>query len=705
MTPILQTEASECGLACLAMVASHYGYETDIANLRQKFIISIKGTTLAQVISHAAKLDLSSRPLRLEVDEVENLRLPCILHWNLNHFVVLKKLEKNWRGELQFILLDPAHGERKLGLNEFSASFTGVALEILPTPIFRPKLEKRKIKLTDLIGTVHGIRSTVVKLLMLAFALEVFAITAPLFNQFVIDEVIVSADKELLLVLLIGFALLTLVQNAIGLARSWFLMRWSQDLSLQWNMRVFHHLLRLPISFFEKRHVGDIVSKFSSINAIQGTITNLLIETLLDGVLTILALIMMLMYSVKLGLVAVTAVLLYGLLRWAFYKPSLEAARGRIIFASRENSHFLETLRAVTPIKLFGKESERLARWQNLKVAVQNRDVETQKIDIYFRIGNSLIFSIENLAVLYIGATQVIHNNLTVGMLMAFMSYSNTFTSRIANLIDVFISLRMLGMHNERLSDIVLNRPEELDYREFDLNQVSTEISLNNVSYRYADGEPWVLENVNLSIPAGQSIALTGPSGCGKTTLCKILLGLISPTRGEILIGGKPIHQIGLQNYRRLVGTVMQDDVLLAGSILDNIAFFDSQVELARVEHCAQLAAVHEDIVKMPMGYQTLVGDMGSSLSGGQKQRVLLARALYKQPQILALDEATSHLDIANEHKVNQALSQLSLTRIMVAHRPETINAAERVVALEQGKVVEIRSEPLSHTVQIIKTA
>ena len=237
----------------------------------------------------------------------------------------------------------------------------------------------------------------------------------------------------------------------------------------------------------------------------------------------------------------------------------------------------------------------------------------------------------------------------------------------------------------------MLFRSEPESRVETDTSRLQCTITLKNLKFRYAEGEPWVLNGINLTIPAGQSLALVGPSGCGKTTLCKIILGLLKPTEGEVLIDNIPIQQIGLSTYRRLVGTVMQDDVLLAGSLLDNISFFDGHAKFESVERCAKQAAVHDEISAMPMGYQSLVGDMGSSLSGGQKQRVLLARALYKQPKILALDEATSHLDIENERKVNQVLAGLRLTRIMVAHRPETINAAERVVALQNGLAVEVR--------------
>jgi ATP-binding cassette subfamily B protein RaxB len=691
MRVILQTESSECGLASLAMIANHYGHCVDLVELRRRFSVSLKGTTLEHLMRHAAALQLAARPLRLDIEELDQLQTPCILHWDMNHFVVLKRVGRAFGGKRMVTLLDPAVGERRMSLHEVSRHFTGVALELMPNADFAVKDERKKIAIRDLTGHVVGLRRALVQLISLALALEIFAIASPLFSQFVVDEVIVSGDHDLLKVLLLGFCLLTVTQTAIGLARSWFLMRWSVDIGQQWATRLFTHLTRLPVTYFEKRHLGDVVSRFGSVGSIQSTLTSLFVESLLDGLMALFALGMMLMYSPTLSALVLAAVAIYALLRWSFYQPLREASQERLILAAKEQSHFLETLRAITPLKLFGREVERRARWQNLQQDVINRDVETQKIGIIFKVANTAIFSSQGLALFYFGADAVMRNILTVGMLMAFTSYAGTFSGRVFNLIDLCVNLKMLSLHAERLADIVLEPIEEEPAQESDLGRLNGDITLKNVKFRYSNGEPYVLNGIDLHIPAGQSIALTGPSGCGKSTLCKIILGLLRPEEGEVLIDGIPITQLGLRAYRQLVGTVMQDDVLLAGSLQENIAFFDAKAVPARVENCARLAAIHDEIAAMPMGYQTLVGDMGSSLSGGQRQRVLLARALYKQPKILALDEATSHLDVDNEKKVNGALACMHLTRIMVAHRRETIEAAERVIVLQNGKAVEVR--------------
>ena len=289
-------------------------------------------------------------------------------------------------------------------------------------------------------------------------------------------------------------------------------------------------------------------------------------------------------------------------------------------------------------------------------------------------------------------------NTLSVGMLMAFSSYAGTFSSRVTNLIGHAVELKMLGLHGERLADIALEEAEPLAEVETDLQRIRPCIALRNIGFRYAEGEPWILRHLDFEIAAGESIAIVGPSGCGKSTLIKILLGLLPPTEGEVLIDGIPIRRLGLSVYQQLIGAVIQDDSLLAGSISENISFFAPDFDQGRMEACARTAAIHEEILSMPMGYQSIVGEMGSSLSSGQKQRVLLARALYKQPKLLILDEATSHLDALNEQRIVQAIAPLNLTKIQVAHRAETVACAQRVIALngELGCEIFVVSNPMS---------
>jgi ATP-binding cassette subfamily B protein RaxB len=698
-TPILQAEIAECGLACLAMIASAHGRPVTLPELRRRFPSALKGLSLRDLLDIAAGLGFSGRPLKLELTQLRQLTLPCVLHWDMNHFVVMTKL----RGDT-VTLLDPAVGERRMRLDEVSPHFTGVAVELTPNAEFSSAARPPRVSLRALTGQVLGLGRSLTQILLVALVLELFAIVAPLFNQLIVDDVLTSGDRDLLKLLVAGFGLLLVTQTALGLARSWMLILLTQTLSLQWRGNAFAHLLRLPVAFFEKRHLGDITSRFGAVDAIQKTLTTAAIEAVLDGLMGVAALVMMLVYAWPLALVVMTAVVLYGLLRWAGYGPLRNASSERLVVAARESTHFLETLRAMMPLKLFGRDQERRAQWQNLIVEVQNRDVRTAKLSMAMSTANAFIFGIENLLVLYLGATLILDvqqggaagasaasaaSAMTVGMLFAFLSYKTQFTGRVSALIDYAVELRMLGLHAERLADIALEPPEADEVPASDLAHLDASLELRDVSFRHGDREPWILRHANLVVPAGQSVAITGPSGAGKTTLMKLLLGLLEPVEGEVRYGGMPMRQLGLKNVRAQIGTVMQEDALLTGSLADNIAFFDARPDLARVQACAALALVHEDICRMPMGYQTLVGDLGSGLSGGQKQRLLLARALYRGPRILALDEATSHLDVERERAVAANLAQLPVTRLLIAHRPDTIAGAQRVVVLEGGRLDE----------------
>ena len=679
----LQTEAAECGLASLGMIACFHGHRIDLAGLRRRFTVSLKGATLAYLMQVAGRLHLAPRPLRLELEELAQLRAPCILHWDLNHFVVLRSADAR-----SAVIHDPAFGIRRMPLAEVSRHFTGIALELSPTSEFHPADDRRPVHLRDLLGPVVGLKRSLAQVFILALALQAIAVASPFYMQWAIDGAVVSADRDLLTVLGLGFLMLATIQVALTLLRSWVVLYLSTTLNLQWLANVFSHLLKLPVSWFEKRHLGDVVSRFGAVNNIQRTLTSSFVEALIDGVMAIATFAMMVVYSATLTAVAACAVAFYGALRWAFYDPLRRATEEHIVHTAKQQSHFLETVRGVQSIKLFGRQEERRSRWLNLVVDAVNTDLATQKLGLGFRTVNGLVFGIERVAIVWLGATLILDSAFSVGMLFAFMAYKDQFSARVAGLIDKMIELRMLNLQGERLADIVLTPPEE-ESSPLPVDAIDASLEVRALSFRYSDMEPFVLLNCAFAVSPGESVAIVGPSGGGKTTLLKLMLGLLAPTDGKILAGGIDIQKLGIDRYRKLVGTVMQDDQLFAGSIADNVSFFDPSPDQAAVEHFARLASVHDDIVAMPMAYNTLIGDMGAALSGGQKQRILLARALYKQPRILFLDEATSALDVQKERAVNDAIRSLNLTRIIIAHRPETIASAERVIVLQGGKVTQ----------------
>jgi ATP-binding cassette subfamily B protein RaxB len=680
---VLQTEVAECGLACLAMIASYLGFRTDLPTLRARFSVSLNGTSMLALAECAERLQLSSRALSLRLDELPDVKTPAILHWGLNHFVVLSRATAK-----EVVIHDPAVGVRRLSYAECSREFTGTALELEATTNFRPADERRKISLKALIGKLDGWWQSLGVVFCIALGLEALGLAAPRFNQYMIDDVLLSNDRSLRDLLTLGLILLVLCQSALSQMRGITILYLTTHLNLQWVSDVFGRLVRLPMHWFEKRQLGDVLSRFGSVGPIQDLLTTRAIGAVLDGLMATLTLCMMFLYSSLLAAVVTATVALYALVRAVSYRPLREASLEGMALAAREQTCLMETIRAMGPIKMFGRELDRRARWMAMKVDTVNRNVRTQVMGLWFTNVNTTIAALSAALVLWLGAGLVMEGSLTVGMLFALTAYSGVFSARMAALINVFIDYKMLTLHCERLADIALEPVEaDVDHAR-DVEQLVPKLELVNVSYRYSDSEPWVLRNISLTIDPAESVAIAGPSGCGKTTLVKLILGSLKPTTGEIRYGGVPIEQLGVRAYRKALAVVMQDDMLLAGSLKDNICFNDERPDLERIELCARLAQVDADIKHMRMGYDTLIADMGCSLSGGQKQRVLLARALYKRPKVLVMDEATSALDLVLERAVNEAISALNISRIIIAHRPETIASAQRLIALHRGQVV-----------------
>lgn len=676
---ILQTESSECGLACLAMIAYYHGYRTDLFILRQKYPISQKGATLHTLVKIAQKMRLTTRPLRLELDELSQLRMPCILHWDMNHFVVLKSVSKN-----KVTILDPSYGQRILTTKEISSHFTGIALEVWADSDFEKKEDKANIRLFKLIGEIKGLYGSLGQILILALVLEVFALTSPFFMQWVIDHAIVSADSNLLTTLVIGFGILMFLTQLTSLLQTWIGMYISTTLNVQWKANVFHHLTHLPSQFFQKRHLGDIISRFGAIDNIQSTLTTTFLTVILDGMMTVFTLVMMFFYSPTLAWIAIGAMIIYGILRWIWYAPLKRATEEQIIHSAKQSTHFMETMRGIRAIKRFNKEDMRKDTWLTLFVNTINAGLYTQKLGLMFGFINGIVFGLENLIIIYLGANLVIDSTFTVGILMAFIAYKNQFGGRVSSLIDKFIEVKMLSLHGERLADIVLEKTEKSDYLPLleQKNISNYDIQVKNLSFAYSDDEPSIIDNLSFHIKDKESVAIVGATGCGKSTLMSLLMGELTPKSGEIKIAGKIHQNMAELNALGIIACVSQDDTLFAGSLIENISFFDDKLNNDWAEECAIMAGIHDEIMAMPMGYQTLVGDMGNVLSGGQKQRILIARALYQKPKILFLDEATSHLDINKEYQINEMIKSLGITRVMIAHRSETIASADRIIQL-----------------------
>jgi ATP-binding cassette subfamily B protein RaxB len=678
---IMQAEISECGLACLAMIVSYHGYRMDMSSIRRRFPVSSQGTSLQTLINIADKLNLSSRALKLGLDSLDQLQVPCVLHWDMNHFVVLARWSA--RGvDIQ----DPAVGRRRMRISELSEHFTGVALELYPTSDFTVGEERQALSLSQFWSTMTGLKRSLAQILFLSVLLQVFALVAPFYMQTVVDDVLLNSNTDLLIVLALGFGLLLLIEVGTKALRQLVVLDLSSRLNLQMAANLFRHLIRLPLDYFQRRHLGDVASRFASLDRVRELLTTSIVTAIVDGIMALITLVAMFVYDLKLTVAVLVFVAAYVALRVALYRPLHRLTEESLGAHAAAESSFMESVRAIQAIKIFQKESDRQNRWQNLLADALNKDIQVARLNIGYDTASALLFGLENVVVIYLAALAVLGNSLSLGMLYAFMAYKQRFISSVDNLVANAIDMKMVGVHLGRLADIAYTEKEKTPEGQRPPNQARLrgDIVVDNVGFSYTGAEAPVLAKVSLAISAGESVAIVGPSGSGKTTLLKCMMGLLNPTAGEIRIDGRPLDRVA--NYRQSIAGVMQDDQLLSGTIADNIACFDLKLDMAWIQHCAEIACIASEIESLPMQYNTLVGDLGSSLSGGQKQRILLARALYRRPVILFMDEATSHVDAGMEAKIISRMRDERYTRVSIAHRHETISAADRVFELQNAQ-------------------
>jgi len=685
--PIRQSEIAECGIACIAMIRQYWGDRRGLDDLRAAFPVTSRGMSMADIVRLSSSINFSPRALRIEIEDLKDLALPAILHWGMNHFVVIEKTKDN-----QAYIVDPAHGSGAWHSKEsLQKNFTGIALEMPITENFAPETAKRELKITELWGKTEGLGSAVFQAIALSLILQLFVIAAPYFLQISIDEAVPANDSELVTTLGIGFAVFAVITGLAHAMRGYVLLAAGTMLSYAISANVARHMLRLPIAWFEKRSVGDVLSRFQSVQPLRVLLTEGMAAAILDGIMATMTIIAMLIYSPTMTAIPLLSLAAYAVLRWATLPKEKSAEGESIVALGKEQSAMIETLRGMTTIRLSGHESLRQAAWQNRLTDLLSEKYSHDKIKATQVAGGHMLEAIEMIFVIWIGVILVMRGGFSIGMLFAFAAWRIQFSTASRRVVDQISDWRKARLHLERLSDIAFTQ-EDSGFKEPECSRdpLKGKIELRDISHRYGLYEPYVLENISLTIEAGENLVVTGPSGSGKTTLIKIMLGLIEPTSGQILIDGHPLERYGRRAYRSEVGAVLQDDVLFAGSIYDNVCGFTGGIEENVIKALVD-ASIMEDIEKMPMKLHTLVGDMGSTLSGGQKQRILIARALYQNPKILVLDEGTSHLDEGHEAKVNETLASLGITRIGIAHRRETIEAARRVVVLEKGTIKEDR--------------
>jgi ATP-binding cassette, subfamily B, bacterial CvaB/MchF/RaxB len=691
---VRQIEVTECGLICLAIVAKHFGASHDIGALRQKYQISSRGLTLRQIRDIASDMQMSARAVQCELPEVSKLRCPAILHWNANHFVVLLAVKKN-----KYHLHDPSLGFRKLHEKEFSSAFTGIALELSPTPSFTRRKEKSPLQLSSWFRLTRETYGPIGQAIFLSLVLQLYVLISPLYLQLAIDQGALKGDNELLSILAIGFALFCVFNSSVDLLRSIVVARLTAVLSYDMTLRLFRHMLRLPLPWFQRRKLADVISRFESITPIKELMSGVLVVSLVDGLLAVITLGMMFVLAPALASITLAGLSLYILGRLCSMPLSLRYGSEAMMAKIAEQGKRIESIRAIQTLKVMGAEADRESDWANKLTRMIKADQANSIASSVFSQAQTICDSLVKIGIIYCGARAILNGEISVGIFYSFLTYQAQFSSKAANLFDQIVKWKMTDIYSFRLADIVLTSPEsDIDTVNFEPDLIKGGIDFRRVGFFYSQFDRPVFQDVSFTVAPGEFVAIIGPSGSGKSTLLKILCGLYPASLGEVLIDGRAISSWGVGRIRKSLGVVMQDDELLAGTIADNVAFFCDEIDIARVWECLRMAAIEEDVLRMPLRDQTVIGDMGVNLSGGQKQRLILARALYRKPSILVLDEATSHLDVPRERQINDVLKSLKITRIVVAHRRETIEAADRVIYIANGKIMsDTEKKPANH--------
>lgn len=678
---ILQAERAECGLACIAMISSYYGHRIDLNTLRRDHPVSARGANLTDLMSIAADLQLSSRPLKLEIEDLKSLQLPAVLHWDMSHFVVLKRVASK-----EIIIHDPAVGERRYGLVETGRHFTGIAIEMIPSVDFQPQVQALRSRLTDLFKRYPGFYAAVAQLFVLSLFLQLASIGSAFYMQMVIDEGLSKQDADILSILAIAFLMLGLTSVAMNYARAQVQLYFSNQLGFQMVGNVFSHLLSLPVDFFEKRHVGDLVSRFGSIREIRRIITEDLVTVVLDGLFALITLLVMFYFNAVLAAAVLLFVAVTALIKVVLI-PRIQALQEQMIVAeAKTSSNLMENMRTIEVIKFYCRELPRLVLWRNHYAEQINTQVLLARFMINIDAVYGVLAALENVLVVYLAALFVLEGQITLGFLTAFVALKGNFSASIRSFIEKLVQIRLVRLQLERVSDITCAEKEfDSFYMPAIRVPVKGKVSLENVSYTYPGSSMPVLNNISLTVDSGEMVAIDGASGSGKSTLLKIIGGLLMPDNGVVKIDGIDIRDYGVRMYRDLCAGVLQTDQLLSGTITDNITLFDDDVDHRRLQKAAEQAQIGSFISALPMGYNSLVGDMGSIMSAGQRQRILLARAFYKNARILLLDEATANLDRQTADLIMAYLVSNKAAKVCVSHREVLRGIATKTIVVGDG--------------------
>ncbi|WP_433428582.1 peptidase domain-containing ABC transporter [Nonomuraea sp. CA-141351] len=681
---LLQSGAAECGAACLAMILSFHGRRTSIPEIAGALQVGRDGLSALDIVTAAREHGLHARAFSLEPSDLARVPLPAVVHWDFQHFVVVER----W-GPDRADIVDPAQGRRRLTAAEFDDGFTGVLLAFEPGPGFRrrrsnPSGAWRRDFLRVLLARRKGLLAQV---LLASFLLQALGLGLAGASQVVVDRVLPGGgDASLLTLLGVLVVAAALTQFVIGYLRAALLVTLRARMDGEVTRGLVSHLIALPFRYFAARGRGDLAMRAHSVSSLRDMLTGQILSSLLDGPLAVVYLALVFARDPLFGgCVAALAVLQAGLLLSTSRKVRDLTAREMSALAATQD-RLLEAIGGIETLKASGAEPQVMRRWSDQFTVQLDADVRGGLVQGVVEAGLGAIRYLAPLALLWAGAWRVLDGSLSLGTLLALNAVAVAALGPLGSLIGNLQSLQQAGAHFDRLSDILTAEPEPADGIE--VLRLRGSIDLRGVSFRHDPRGPWTLRDVSLSVRAGQKVALVGPSGSGKSTLARLLLALHQPTEGEIRYDGVPVPELNLRSLRRQFGVVTQEPSLFTGTIKENIALNDPGAPLDRIVQAARLACVHDEIVAMPMGYDTMLVE-GGGLSGGQRQRLALARALLSSPKILLLDEATSHLDSATEAAIEENLAWLTQTRIVIAHRLSTVRDADLILVVEDGHIAE----------------
>jgi ATP-binding cassette, subfamily B, bacterial len=684
---VLQMNSVECGAACLAMVLGYFGRKTRLGECRAKCDAGRDGVTARTLVAAAREFGLRAKAYSLRLPDFTGVPLPCMLHWTGNHFVVLERWSCSSVG-----IIDPARGRRRLSVAEFEKAFSGVVLVFEPGPEFQIRSSPHPNLLWNYLSQVLRAGDTKVLLMRIFGAsavLQLFGFALPLLTRDLVDRVIPLQRVDELNLLALGSLAVALMNAAVAYVRSNLLIRLQARLDSQLMLGFFRHLLSLPYRFFQQRSSGDLVMRLGSNSAIQEAVANHTTTAILDGALVLVFFLALLKISSAFGIAALGIAAVEVSLLLATAGQLHHLAERDLACQSESQSCLVESLMGIATIKASGAEQATLDRWGRLLAA--QIETSSERGRYFGKIDSALLLirTFSPLFLLWVGARLVLNGSMSVGTMLAMNAMAASFLQPLGSLVLSAQRLQMANAHLDRIADVMQAEPEQDDRVSRSTPNLSGRIELRGVSFRYDTHSPNVLEGISLSIQPGQKVALVGQTGSGKSTLAKLLLGLYSPTEGEILYDDVPLQAMDLRQLRAQWGTVFQDSFLFSSSLRENISFHNPEIAASDLVRAAKIAAIHSDILQMPMEYETRINESGASLSGGQRQRVAIARAAAHRPRLLLLDEATSHLDITTESQVDRNLDALSCTRVVIAHRLSTIQNADLIVVLENGSIVE----------------